>query len=176
MCVRCTQTIRATLVADHKKGDGYVTRKPNKKTGMEDGWHRHYEALAAARNGTAQEIYQVLCQNCNVMKKGQNGENTPGYLRANGIPDPDDPQLELFPFVWEDVYKKFATQGGFEHDWENGTEPQTRPELGITQTHTTTELFGPQQPHAKTRQKRDPWPGGLGEGLPGAVCGRTKGW
>jgi hypothetical protein len=108
MCVRCGVTIRPVLVADHKNGDGYTIRKPNKKTGMETGWKRHYEALKAARNGTAQVIYQVLCQNCNIMKKGQNGENQPGILRGNGK-EVEDRQLALFrEMTWPEIYERFA--------------------------------------------------------------------
>jgi hypothetical protein len=102
MCVRCGITHRRVLTGDHIKGDGFKLRKANKRSADGSGWPRHAALLEAARNGTMLKIYQCLCQNCNIIKKFDNGENTPGCLRSNGHRDAPDPQLEFFSGVlWQ---------------------------------------------------------------------------
>ena len=66
-CVRCQNDDMRVLELDHINGGGYMIRK-------RDGTNRHIRFLSNNPE-EAKSIVQVLCANCNRIKKHENNEN-----------------------------------------------------------------------------------------------------
>lgn len=71
-CVKCKFDDRRALQIDHVNGNGYATNK----TGS---YARLIPVLASIRNGSTD--YQILCANCNQIKKIEEREGLDGDIR-----------------------------------------------------------------------------------------------
>lgn len=65
-CIRCGFSDPRALQFDHIKGDGHTHREKVKSALV------RYQRIIS---GQDRHIYQVLCANCNWIKRDQNGEN-----------------------------------------------------------------------------------------------------
>jgi hypothetical protein len=66
LCVRCKEKDYRTLTLDHIKGDGYLRRRRTGSSSNNDIWW-------IVKNNYP-KIYQILCMNCNVIKRIENKE------------------------------------------------------------------------------------------------------
>lgn len=71
-CVRCGFSDERALQIDHVNGDGHIDRKTN-SNGVFN--RRVINSFLANEN-----VYQLLCANCNWIKKVENNENRPPFL------------------------------------------------------------------------------------------------
>ena len=81
ICVRCGQTIMATLQVDHIHGGGYRERKKLNNT-------RIHKLILTMTTDEARQKYQILCANCNLIKKSENGEHrqpSDSVMRGQGL-------------------------------------------------------------------------------------------
>lgn len=78
-CVRCGFTDSRALQVDHVNGDGYLDRKGR---GGNSAWLKIKQEL---KNGINTHRYQLLCANCNWIKKYANNETSNKILHS--IPD-----------------------------------------------------------------------------------------
>jgi hypothetical protein len=83
-CVRCGFTDWRTLQIDHVNGGGRRDRERWSNT------HEYLNAVLAAPPG----IYQLLCANCNWIKKYERAEHAWSQIVA--LAEPPSPQAVLF--------------------------------------------------------------------------------
>jgi cytochrome c1 len=125
-CCRCDYRDLRAIQFDHIAGDGWRLRKNGPKGKYTVGWNYGKAIIAAYNNGTLKEKYQLLCANCNQIKRREKGEFRRRYDWGDE-PEPQSDQMELF------------------------SELQTTYRLGIQDTHPAQEISQTLQPHAQTR-------------------------
>ena len=71
VCARCNYSDIRALQIDHINGDGFLERAPGSKL-------RHFRYKNKLEDPEANKKYQVLCANCNQIKRIENGEHVGG--------------------------------------------------------------------------------------------------
>ena len=98
-CVTCGFSDRRALQFDHIRSNGWELRKANRRSAEGHGFVRHQAIVAAIRDRTIRDEYQLLCANCNQIKRHEHREWEPGIARSggksNGSVTPESKQLVL---------------------------------------------------------------------------------
>lgn len=96
-CVQCGYTDQRALQFDHIDSNGWELRKATKRSADGHGFVRHMAIVEAIKNRTIRDEYQLLCANCNQIKRREKEEYLPGKRRSNGksAGSGEDPRVQL---------------------------------------------------------------------------------
>ena len=78
ICKRCGFADSRALQIDHVHGDGFTEKKERRRLGSMGAYHKR--VVDAASSGR----YQLLCANCNWIKRAENGEHGGEYGKQRG--------------------------------------------------------------------------------------------
>lgn len=105
MCVRCANSDYRYLQFDHKNSDGCDETHPTKPGKKLTGRHLRQAVIDAMYEGNLMEKYQLLCANCNWIKRWENAEDgrETFYKTKTSRRIDVNPQIDLFEELPDEI-------------------------------------------------------------------------